>query len=155
MTDDFERTWDGLPISKEKPYGTAIVVYRRRGNGYEYLVLHRKHEGPDYEGDWAWGSPSGSRLPGEPLEACVVRELYEETGLRLPVTLTDAGTEDWYVYCAEAPAGAEIRLSAEHDRFEWLPADEAAARSLPVLVGNQILHVARELRDPTSRHPAL
>lgn len=140
-----EKTWDGLPVSREKPYGATVVVYRRVGDRYLYLILHRKHEGPDYEGDWAWGPPAGCRLPGEPIDDCACRELWEETGLRLPLSDAGYGSEDWRVYMAEAPAGAIVTLSPEHDRYLWLPAEEAAARCLPPLVADQIRHVARRL----------
>lgn len=36
-------TWDGLPITKEKPYGITIVTFRRDESLTEYLVLHRVH----------------------------------------------------------------------------------------------------------------
>lgn len=138
-----ETTWDGLPISKEKPYGTAIVVFKRIAGEVLFLILHRGHVGgADYEGDWAWGPPGGARLPGEPVKASMKRELAEETGLELKAVITDAGTEDWYVYYAEAPPEAKVRLSEEHDKFKWLPAEKAAAHCLPAFIGDQIRNVA-------------
>ncbi|HEU5139152.1 MAG TPA: NUDIX domain-containing protein [Bacillales bacterium] len=134
-----ETTWDGMPISKEKPHGTAIVVYRKTENEPCFLILHRSHvDGEDYEGDWAWGPPAGARLPGEPVETCMKRELLEETGLKLKAKLTEIGDESWYVYYAEAPKDAKITLSEEHDKLEWLPAHEAASRCLPSFIGEQI-----------------
>src|SRR5215469_18151217 len=75
-------TWDGLPVAPDEPYGAAVVV-RRPGpspDRAEYLVLHRAHRGPGYEGDWAWTPPSGSRQPGESVLPGAIRELAEETG---------------------------------------------------------------------------
>ena len=80
-------TWDGLPVSEEKPYGITAVVFRRVC-GTEVLMLHRAHRGSDYEGEWAWTPPAGARLPGEPVDACARRELREETGLELPMEPT-------------------------------------------------------------------
>ena len=61
-------TWDGVPIAPDEPHGAAILARRPADGGlHEYLVLHRAHRGPDYEGDWAWTPPSGSRQPGEPV----------------------------------------------------------------------------------------
>lgn len=137
------RTWDGLPVSPDPPYGAAVVVYRRSGRGVEYLILHRAQRGPGYEGDWAWGPPSGARLPGEPIDRCAQRELVEETGLRLPVRRVGRATDPWVVYAAEAPPGAAVRLSAEHDRGAWVGRDEVVRRCLPAVVGRQILTVAR------------
>ena len=97
-------TWDGLPVSAERPHGVTVVVYRWTEQGLQVLLLHRAHRGPDYEGDWAWTPPAGARLPGEPVEACARRELREEAGLVLDVRPTACGTADWAVYVAEAAA---------------------------------------------------
>ncbi|HEX7064120.1 MAG TPA: NUDIX domain-containing protein [Bacillales bacterium] len=143
-----ETTWDGLPVSDEKPHGTAIVVYKKLKKEPYFLVLHRAHvDGEDYEGDWAWGPPAGARLPGEPVETCMERELFEETGLELTAGLTDIGDESWYVYYAEAPKDAQITLSEEHDKFEWLPAEEAASRCLPPFIGEQIRKAAKLVKS--------
>jgi 8-oxo-dGTP pyrophosphatase MutT (NUDIX family) len=151
LADVLETTWDGVPISKEPPHGTAVVVFQRVQNEYLYLVLHRKHCGADFAGDWAWGHPAGCRLPGESVERCAIRELQEETGLVLPFTLTTEGNEDWYVYYAEAPLGSAVLLSDEHDRFAWLPARAAAAVCLPPLIGRQIYSIALQIGDPGVR----
>jgi 8-oxo-dGTP pyrophosphatase MutT (NUDIX family) len=123
-------TWDGLPVSDEKPYGITAVVFRRDG-GTEVLMLHRAHRGSDYEGEWAWTPPAGARLPGEPVDACARRELREETGLELPMEPTSCGTDEWHVYLVEAPADATVVLDAEHDRYEWLAPSVAIERCLP------------------------
>ena len=130
------------------PFGAAVLVWQRRAEGLRYLVLHRSHKGPDYEGDWAWGHPAGCILPDEPVAGCAARELLEETGLALTCTLAGSDTEDWPLYLAEAPADAQVTLSDEHDAYRWLPADEAAALSLPAAVGEQIRQGARLLGDP-------
>ncbi|MGH2371606.1 MAG: NUDIX domain-containing protein, partial [Chloroflexota bacterium] len=99
-------TWDGLPISDEVPHGATVVVFRRLTGGTEFLLLHRAHNGPAYEGDWAWTPPSGARFPGEPIAVCARRELREEAGLELDVVPADCGTPSWQVYVAEAPPEA-------------------------------------------------
>lgn len=136
------KTWDGLPVSDEKPHGASVIVWRRGGLGREFLVLHRRHaSGIDFEGDWAWTPPSGARFPGETLEDAARRELLEEAGLELPFELSDLGSDDWAVFVAEAPADALVVLDDEHDRFLWLPAAEAAAKCHPPLVGRTLLAV--------------
>jgi 8-oxo-dGTP pyrophosphatase MutT (NUDIX family) len=132
------RTWDGSPVAPERPFGASIVLWRQAAGGREWLVLHRMHRGPDYDGDWAWGPPAGARLPGESIVDCARRELEEETGLRLEPEPTELGSPEWAVYTAEAPPGSTILLSAEHDAFRWIPADEAAERCLPPRVGASI-----------------
>ena len=73
-----------------------------------------------------------------PVEAAV-RELAEETGLGPDRLYNVSRVECFYlhrqdvlalipVFCAMVPAGAEARLSPEHDALEWIPAARAAER---------------------------
>lgn len=135
-------TWDGQPISREKPHGVAVLVWRSGPAGREWLVLHRAHEGPEYAGDWAWGPPAGARHPGEPIDECARRELQEEAGLLAVPERTGSGTDEWAVYVAEAPADAAVSLSDEHDRFEWLGLDAAVGLCLPPRVGRDFRAVS-------------
>ena len=121
-----------------------MVVYRRVAGGLEFLILHRAHSGPEFEGDWAWTPPSGARLPHEPILACAQRELAEETGLKLDLVETEIGTERWAVYLAEA-SDEPVTLDAEHDRYEWCPPDEALARCQPQVVSDQLREAASRL----------
>jgi 8-oxo-dGTP pyrophosphatase MutT (NUDIX family) len=127
-----ELTWDGLPVAADEPHGAAIVVRRPDGQGgREYLLLHRAHRGPDFDGDWAWTPPSGARLPGEPVLAGALRELAEEASITsaLPVPVDLSGP--WAVFLAEVPARTRVRLDAEHDQFRWVSAAEALSRCRP------------------------
>jgi 8-oxo-dGTP pyrophosphatase MutT (NUDIX family) len=128
-------TWDGLPVARENPVAAAVVVWRRGPGRREYLVLHRHHGGPQWEGDWAWTPPSGARQPGEDPRAAAERELREETGLDLPLERVDHETDEVALFAAEAPAGAHVVLDAEHDRYEWVTLEDAVARCLPTTVG--------------------
>jgi 8-oxo-dGTP pyrophosphatase MutT (NUDIX family) len=134
-------TWDGMAIADDPPTGTVIAVVRRQGAQLEWLVLHRAHRGREYEGDWAWGAPSGCRQPGEAVEACARRELDEETGLGLtPALLMDH--EEWPLFLVEAPAGAEVRLSAEHDAYRWVQLTAAIDLIRPAAVAEQLRRAA-------------
>jgi dATP pyrophosphohydrolase len=128
-----------------EPHGALVVVYRRAAGGLEYLLLHRGGAGPDDEGDWAWGPPAGEREPGETVDACADRELLEETGLCSECRCLDTDRSAWPLYLAEAPADCAVRLSDEHDRFEWLPLAEAARRTTPAVVRAQLLRAAERL----------
>jgi len=147
-------TWDGLPVAADEPHGAAIVVRRPDGHGgREYLLLHRAHRGPHYDGDWAWTPPSGARLPGEPVLAGALRELAEETGITsaepVPVDLSSP----WAVFLAEVPRTAAVRLDAEHDRFAWTPAGRALARCRPASVAANIAATAAVSRHAVAFRP--
>jgi RimJ/RimL family protein N-acetyltransferase len=124
-------TWDGLPVAEDDPVGVTVVVRRQRAET-ELLVLHRAARGPQYDGEWAWTSPAGGRLPGEPVYPAAVRELRGEAGL----TEADIWAVDlsgrWAVFAADVPDDVRIELlDPKHDRYEWLTATDAAARILP------------------------
>ena len=147
-----EATWDGMPVARERPYACCVVVWREPGEGErEFLLLHRLAPGgAGHEGEWAWTPPSGGRRPGEPPDAAAARELEEETGLALPLTpLLDASaSEDVALYLAQAPAGAEIVLDEEHDRFLWLQLEEALPLCRPPVVAAGLANAAARIDDP-------
>lgn len=148
-SDGARTTWDGQPISPEKPYGVTIVVYRYSAGCVEFMILHRAHHAPDFEGDWAWTPPSGARHPAEEVEVCARRELFEETGLELLPKLTDCGTEDWWVFMAEAPREAEVLLSVEHDRYVWVSPEAACQKCAPDAVNEPLRKVAAQVLRET------
>lgn len=139
-------TWDGRSRAADPPFGASVVVYRYGDSGIEFLLLHRSHNGPDYEGDWAWTPPAGARLPGEPIQACAQRELMEEAGLSVPVRLVPGEGSDWLVFEAEVRRDAEVVLhDAEHDRFTWVPLNEALRRCLPATVAETFWRVIEHI----------
>ncbi len=122
-------------ISEEPPHGATVMVLRRDAGNVDYLILHRAQAVGDAD-DWAWGPPAGARLPGEDVDACAGRELREATGLslRLRPIIDDPS---WASFWAEAPISAEIKLSIEHDRYDWVSLEEAVRRCQPAIVGEQ------------------
>jgi 8-oxo-dGTP pyrophosphatase MutT (NUDIX family) len=102
------------------------VVLRDRDCGLEVLVVHR----PRY-GDWTF--PKGKAEPGEPDEACALREVEEETGLRcelgqeLPATeyLDARGRSKRVRYWRMRPLDERLELLHEVDEARWVPVDEA------------------------------
>jgi 8-oxo-dGTP pyrophosphatase MutT (NUDIX family) len=111
--------------------GAAVIVWRRSEHGPEVLLLHHSARGPEYDGDWAWCSPGGSLEPGESVEECAARELLEETGLDLPLTRVAAPGLPVATFTCAARSEHDIVLSDEHDRYEWLPFDDACLRCRP------------------------
>jgi 8-oxo-dGTP pyrophosphatase MutT (NUDIX family) len=154
--DRVQTTYDGEPISPDPPYGAMIVVTALAPEGLRYLILHRAHDGPGYDGDWAWTPPSGSRKPGEPIEACAARELLEETGLLATPTPLLIEDVDWTVFLLGVPPGTEIISDGvEHDRFEWVDFAEAHRRCRPHVVqaNLSLAHEAIQLTQETPVSP--
>jgi 8-oxo-dGTP pyrophosphatase MutT (NUDIX family) len=86
-------------------------------------------------------------LPGEPIDVGARRELLEEAGLSVPIQVVPGGSADWMTFEAEVTCDVEAVLhDAEHDRFEWVPLDEAVRRCLPATVAEAFQRVA-ELLD--------
>jgi 8-oxo-dGTP pyrophosphatase MutT (NUDIX family) len=96
--------------------------------------MHRAHNGPDYEGDWAWTPPAGSRFPGEPIDTCAVRELAEETGLSGALRAVRGCDPDWALFQLDCEAQPDVSLDAEHDRYEWVTLSEARLRCRPQVI---------------------
>ena len=93
------------------------------------LIVHR----PGHDD---WSLPKGKALPGESDEACAIREVEEETGLRcalldeLPHTrYRDAqGRPKVVRYWTMRPVGGEAAPATEVDELRWLPLSGAAAQ---------------------------
>jgi 8-oxo-dGTP pyrophosphatase MutT (NUDIX family) len=115
-----------------------VVVVRREG---ELLVLRRAPERLGY-----WSLVAGGLEPEETPIVAAQRELLEETGLttevrELPVSLSYSLLDDppairaryapgvetvtVHAFVADAPAGWEPTLDAEHDLHRWCDLDEA------------------------------
>ena len=120
----------------DEPYGATVVVVRRSPD-LEVLLLHRAAAAPDFDGDWAWTPPAGARFPAEPIDECAARELHEEAGLDVQPNPVDP-TTDWALYAVEVAPGSVIELDEEHDRYEWVPAADAARRCLPSVVRTDV-----------------
>jgi 8-oxo-dGTP diphosphatase len=108
--------------------GGAIVA-RRRGHALELLLVHR----PKYD-DWSF--PKGKCTGGESDEECALREVEEETSLRVELGAELIATE--YVskgrpkrvryWLAEAQHPEAARAQNEVDEIAWLTPAEAEAR---------------------------
>jgi 8-oxo-dGTP pyrophosphatase MutT (NUDIX family) len=104
----------------------GVVVRHDAAGEVEVLVVHR----PKYD-DWSF--PKGKALPEETDEACAVREVEEETGLRCELGSELAATE--YVdgtgrpkrvrYWVMRPVAGELRFRHEVDDAMWVSPNDA------------------------------
>ena len=115
-----------------------VDTYALRGDGrqLEVLVLRRGDSG---RCPGSWETVHGTIESGETPVQASLRELREETGLVPEKFYNLSRTEAFYqhqrdelalipVFAAFVAPGATVRLSAEHDRGEWLRARDAAGR---------------------------
>lgn len=92
-------------------------------------------------------APGGKLLPGESPDACVVRELREETGLaivapRLRAVITQTAedpAERWmlFVFFADDPGG-EPRRDCPEGRLFWCPTAELLAGRHPIPAADRV-----------------
>lgn len=103
-------------------YAAGCVCWRIRGGNLQVLLIHRPRSD-----DWSW--PKGKQDNGETLPETAVRELREETGLRvrLGIPLADvryrAGSKRKLVryWAAEIPAGVKPTPDRrEVDAASWV-----------------------------------
>jgi 8-oxo-dGTP pyrophosphatase MutT (NUDIX family) len=115
-----------------------VDTYALRGAGpsLEVLALRRGLNGRN---PGSWETVHGTIESGETPVQASLRELREETGLVPGKFYNLSRTEAFYqhksdelalipVFAAFVASGATVKLSAEHDRAEWLKARDAADR---------------------------
>jgi len=103
-----------------------------------YILLVRHHGEGGYE--W-WNVPGGGRMEGEAEEECIIREIQEETGLRVKVErlLIDGPSHRHSPYqrfktylCT--PIGGIIRPDGiETFNARWFDLNDASQTSLDIL----------------------
>jgi 8-oxo-dGTP pyrophosphatase MutT (NUDIX family) len=104
----------------------GVIVRQGTGGELEVLLIHRPHRE-----DWTF--PKGKLEPGETDEACALREVEEETGLRcalgdeLPTVahVDHKGRRKVVRYWVMWPVAGEAGPRNEVDAVRWLTVAEA------------------------------
>ena len=121
--------------TKIVPEVVEVYVIRHNGGDWRVLALQRA---PDAKRPGSWETVYGKIDSGERPEHAAVRELREETGLKVKA-LYNVTVSSFYlhekrtiemciVFAAFVADDAEVTIGEEHQRFEWLPVDQACDR---------------------------
>ena len=120
-----------MPV--ERAVSAGGVVLREGAAGAEVVICGR-------DADDVWGLPKGTLDEGESLQEAAVREVSEETGLKVEIVKKIGVVEYWFSadgvryhkwvhhYLMRATGGRTADHDAEHDRVEWMPVDKAIGR---------------------------
>jgi 8-oxo-dGTP diphosphatase len=107
----------------------ATLCYVRK-NG-KTLMIHRVKKENDYH-QGKWNGIGGKFDQGETPEECVIREVEEETGLKiksphlhglLTFPMFD-GNDDWYVFVYTANEFEGKLIDSKEGNLAWIPNDE-------------------------------
>ena len=115
--EEAEANKDSKEIAKAVLYKKDKVLLVKRSS---YM---KKHAGE-------WDLPGGHIIEGEDMEDGLLREVWEETGLRIkdPVKLHSKGNDTYYK--AELPDSL-VKLSDEHTEYELFTLDEIEELKFP------------------------
>ena len=141
-----------MPV--ERAISAGGVVLREGATGPEVVICGRQSDG-------VWGLPKGTLAEGESLEMAAVREVSEETGLKVEIVKKIGVIEYWFTgdgvryhkwvhhYLMRATGGSIADHDLEHDRVEWAPIDEA----LNTLTFNNDKNIVRQAMSEVTDAP--
>jgi dATP pyrophosphohydrolase len=152
LSHQFEFNENSVIFLKKRESGLAIIInqiievciFRWIAGEPQYLLLQRADDEELYPG--IWQIVTGSMKQNESTDKAALRELEEETGLRVKRFWTVPFVDSYFdirndvvhivpVFAAEVETMLNVRLSHEHQRFEWL--SYAAGRARVVWPGQR------------------
>lgn len=126
--------FDSSEMTKVIPGVVDVYLLRRLGNEFRVLVMQRA-ENTRCPG--AWETVHGNLNEGERPEQGAVREVREETGLEIQ-RLYNVTVQPFYLHMMKSiqlaivfaafVSDGEVKLSEEHQAFEWFSPQEADTR---------------------------
>ncbi len=107
-----------------KPFALAVkaLVADKQGR---ILAIRRSAASSQFGGNW--DLPGGKVDPGESFDVALVREVAEETGLKINLAGVAGATEYdcptvrlAVLFMEAALQSGEVQLSSEHDEYAWV-----------------------------------
>ena len=99
------------------------------------MVYRNKKPNDIHQG--RWNGLGGKFEPGESPEECVVREMWEESGLHISspklhglLIFPKFKGDDWYVFVFTAREFSGELIDSPEGRLEWVPDDELTSLNL-------------------------
>lgn len=106
----------------------ATLCYVKR-DGYT-LMLHRNKKVDDMHAG-KWNGLGGKFEAGETPEECVIREVYEESGLSIRnpklcglLMFPKFKGQDWYVFVFTARTSSSELIDSPEGKLEWIPDEQ-------------------------------
>jgi len=149
---------EGRSGQVEKAVSAGGVVFRRGDRGLEVIICGRDSDG-------VWGLPKGTPNDGESTEETALREVSEETGLRVRILKKVGVVEYWFArggnryhkwvhhFLMEPTGGDPSMHDHEYDRVEWRPIEDAM-KTLTFKNEIQMVAKAREMVESVGRNDA-
>ena len=117
-----------------------VFCFKKQDNDIFYLLLKRIPTRGDF-----WQPITGGNEEGESLIDTVLREIYEETGIKNSLRIIETGfsfkfndngrDHEEFCFGVEVDPNIEIVISEEHNEYRWL--DKQSAMKLLVWENNK------------------
>ena len=109
----------------------ATLCYVKR-NGYTLMIYRNKKDDDPHKGKW--NGLGGKFEPGETPEECVIREVYEESGLSIHdpklcglLMFPRFRGKDWYVFVFTSTEFRGELIDSPEGSLEWIPDEQLQA----------------------------
>lgn len=106
------------------------IVYRKKGNIFEVLLLKRTEERGGF-----WNVVNGTLEESESIDDCRKRELFEEAGIKSILSWSDEINRFNFdykgkimtvmVFAAQVAEDQDVAINSEHTEYKWVSFDEA------------------------------
>ena len=118
----------------ELPIKAEGIIFKRENKKIQYLLLKRISRDGGF-----WQPMTGTVSDGERIKDCLIREIEEETSIAEYMQIIENiyafeyknsknKTITEYVFGIEVDGNVKVKISSEHDEFEWHSFESALER---------------------------